>query len=182
MLDRLGGSKSARLPELLDGIQPVVIYSDLSGSIVSELFEPRALTSFQASGIFGRWGGIELKADSPGGLLVERVTCRNTGDNEGVTLAVNGFSIFTAGAITEATHLDVGGTPTVSRALYNIEIAALPANGVQIRLPQSVTFDLPVERIYVPPGFTFLLAQTSLGVTVDATLVWRELVDAQGSQ
>jgi len=182
MLDRLGGQKSASLPELLNTVQPVAIFTDLSSTITSEIFEPRAITSFTVAPGVGLWGGIELQAATQGGILIERLTVRTTFDDQGVSIAINGFSVFTAGVTTEAAHLDVGGPATQSRGLVNANIAGLPSNAVAIYVVPGSMVDLPVERIYVPPGFNFLLTATTAGVLIFCTLVWRELLDAQGGQ
>lgn len=182
MLDRLGGQKSSRIPELLEGIQPVVVYSDLSSSITSELFEPRGLLGCTVSPIMGFWGGVELVANAPGGILIDRITARQTFDNNGMRVAVNGFSSFTAGAITPVTILDCGGAPATSSASTNAQIVALPPNAQQVWLDQGFVQDLLTPRIYVPPGFIFLLTADPTGTRIDVTITWRELTDSQGGQ
>ena len=182
MMDRLGGQKANRLPELLEGIQPVVVYSDLSNSIASEIFEARGMLSFTTSaiGVPGFWSGLELVSRAAGGILIDRITCRQTVDDQGVTVAVNPFTSFTAGPVVPIIILDCGGAAASGTASINGQIVALPANAVQIYTDVGIVQDLAIPRIYVPPGHFFLMSTTNTNVRIDATITWRELADVQG--
>src|SRR5258705_1807522 len=70
-ISRIGGWSRPELPGLLDGIQGVLIYGDVSKSVASEVFEARAVIG-QTTGE-NVFLGFEIESGSAGCLVVQEI-------------------------------------------------------------------------------------------------------------
>lgn len=187
-LSRVGGGDPSRLPAMLDGIQPVLIYGDVSRTLASEVFEARAVSGQSVSGnpVFL---GFELASRSPGGLVVESIVARVafTGGVGTMDLGLN--IVTTALGTTAVPKLDVGGVSTVGTVKH---LATPPAFGALLAMrvdaiAGTLAFDAlePTFRIWVPPGSYFQVFPVAAGGVaiqgVGISVAWRELADAQGA-
>jgi hypothetical protein len=182
-ISRIGGWSRPELPALLEGIQGVLIYGDVSKSVASEVFEARSISSVIASGAFS---GIELFSRAPGGLVVEEIDAQVGGTGGVPSLGLN--IVKTMSGVNVLSKLDVGGVPTDSIAR---DLAAVLPFGAVLTLPITVITGggasyWTIEnrtRIWVPPGSffqVFPVGFASLG-SVNIHVTWRELADVQGA-
>lgn len=182
-VSRIGGYARAELPGLLEGIQPVAIYADVSQSVASEVFEARAITSI----VLPAYAGLEIFSIAPGGIVIEEIDARMDATGGLPALGVN-IATAQAGGAT-LTKLDVGGVATASvvRQLG----AALPFGAVLVWKVDFITgggasiYSLSNRtRMWVPSGQYFQLFPIGLGAApsnVSIHVGWRELADVQGA-
>lgn len=191
-LSRIGGFEKPELPALLEGIQPVIVYADLSQGVASEVFEARGIVGDFVTGSVGR--GIELAAVAPGGIVIEQVDamCEFTPDTEILEFGINIVSAGLGGPLLQ--KLDVGGVPTGSVASRIGVVGPPPPFGARLMIaPQVVnpsgrlvSVAQNSTRIVVPSGAFFqafvvggpFIVLWKTGVTV----AWHELADIQGPQ
>lgn len=188
-ISRIGGYSAAQLPALLDGIQPVMIYGDVSKSVASEVFEARGVSGFTLD----HFAGLQIQAKAPGGIVIE--TCNvfiqiATAVGAPWSVGIN-ITTTTAAGLTLNPKLDVGGIATASPAHTFTPAVAAGAllalhcdqafSGVNAPELMSVLTDV---RMYVPPGHFFQIfpfAGAGTLFQIGLHVVWRELSDIQGA-
>jgi hypothetical protein len=187
-LSRIGGFRTPTLPSLLDGVQPVIIYGDVSKSVASEVFEARAMTGVTDATAFG----IEISSAAPGGMLIEEIDATlSTGGGVAGASALLALNVSdTSGAVLIQKKLDIGGAPTVG--LVRKMTGAFTGSGLQ---SGALTFDPKIlsgttlimgvqnrTRIWIQPGAFLQIAPITLFLinSISLHVTWRELADVQG--
>ena len=179
-ISRVGGFESPELPSLLPGIQPVIVYGDLSRGVTSDLFEARGICADNLSA----FTGIELAAVARGGVVVEEIAALVITAGQIPLLCVN--IVAATASVGGIAKLDCGGIPTTSTP------SRIPAGlpfGAQV--PVVGTLDAPglimytarqTTRFVVPTGSFFQWFPTVVPPPLFTVLnlVWRELADIQG--
>ncbi len=183
-ISRIGGWSRPELPSLLDGIQGVLVYGDVSKSVASEVFEARAMAG-QSTGE-NVFLGFELSSRTPGGIVVEAIDAALQNDAGLPTLGLN-IVESAVGVNPVPFKLDVGGlvtqgeltrlvNPVAFGALLVWEPSAFTGAGIFYAIQNRT-------RIWVPPGSFFQVFPVGTGHVFFTSLhiTWRELADTQGT-
>jgi len=192
-LSRLGSSNE-RLPSLND-LTPVLIMGDVSRTLAGEVFEARAVAVASWPSGVANFVFVALTARSAGGIVVEFLRWS-------IALLGAGMAIPSIQIVRPVVPLtgvpqslvNTGGVPAVSFLELGPSGAdPFVAGDERIALPSPFhniypgiggpndrfTGEIP-GRVFVPAGEQIYL-YAPIGQVVDATFVWRELADAQGT-
>lgn len=193
-LSRLG-SASAQVPGLGDLVS-VLIVGDISQSLSSEVVEARGIaSSFQQAA--GNFCGAQLLARTAGGLIIESLWFSTTDTGAGpqsipfVTLLKGPNGVLPAGG---SNVTDIGGVPVaaawqtfatgVRPTAVGASVFTLPCPTIQtypgVTGPNDRLWGSIPGRIYLGPGEALAL-YAEVGEYFETVVVWRELVDAQGT-
>lgn len=167
---RLGIQSGARLPQLDDNVQMVMIVTDLS-RLVPAPIEPRGLAGANVVTFGANFPMVQLRALSAGGIFVEEMILRGSAPalTENLILDVN---VVDEG-LPAATQINIGGTPVLSRFTAGSVLA--PTVGVTVPAVDGLSRDSFPLGIFVPNQL-FFSARTSLPNNVlDIAIVYREL-------
>jgi len=157
-LDAMGIDRP-EAPELIPGVQPVVLLGDQSG-FTSQILPPMAYMGGERPAIAAVFSGLQLTSRAPGGTYIRVL---------GLAIAVAGYVKFhiTAAPATVANQIaalvksDMGNAPTQSTLVIGTYAAEPVATETvpMISVPAAAAAGtwLMQDGFYVPPGSTFEL-------------------------
>lgn len=182
-ISRIGGWSRPDIPALLEGIQPVLVYGDVSKSVASEVFEARGTVG----GTTGEnvFLGFELASQAPGGVVVEEIDASLFNDAGLPSLGINVVQVSAGGAVVP--KLDIGGivTQSVVKSLAGlVAFGALLIWTPTVFTAGGIFYSIQNRtRVWIPPGSYFQVFPVGTGHVFNTSLhlTWRELADTQGT-
>jgi len=169
-------------------LDQVIVVGDMSESFGAQAFEARAISSIRVFDIPLFHAIAQLFSSAAGGIVVERVDITA---NDGTTGAPRGAVAMRVGVPTATvspspTNIQqVGGAPAVSRVVGANILGggSLPANTfVLVILDDLGQKTWENFGWFIAPGLAFEVAVINLVTQLTATVQWREIPQAPGSQ
>ncbi len=167
---RLGIQFGAKLPQLEDNVQMIMIMTDLSRLIPAPI-EPRGFAGANFVGAGFDFPVIQLQALSAGGVFVEQMFIR--GSSPGVTENYHVQVDETDLGLPLGTQISIGGTPIQSR--FTAGDITVPTDGVIMPAPNGFSAFALSLGIFVPNQFFFSVRQTNATRRHDVAIIYREL-------
>jgi len=169
-MNRLGLQRQAQ-PELIYGVQPVVVMGDQSG-LVSPILAPTAWMGGRRTGIAAVFGSGTLTSVSGGGTFVRQLWISGAG-------AVVRFQITTTPAAVSDTIasevFDMAPDPTVSRLVVGT-LAAQPFTTTVPAFDVVGTGNLFIaEPFYLQPGTSFQIWQSVVNTDCAVSVLFEDL-------
>lgn len=166
---RLGIQSGARLPQLNDNVQMVMLITDLSRLIPAPI-EPRGMCGSSLA-TAGQFSVCQLRALSPGGIFVESMFVRAPAPalTDNYFLDVTTLDL----GLALATNINIGGTQI--RSIFTAGPVAVLPGGVSIPSPDGfsgVNIDLGV---FVPNQAFLTVGLDRVTLRLDIMLTYREL-------
>lgn len=186
-LYNLLGVKGGDFPRIGNAeVQPVSIVANLD-ALTPEIVEPRGMvgTPIQNISASNRFS-FEIRSRSNGGLLIEQFIWQSVALTSPLLMSVQREAQAIPNLPNERFVVEVGDQdrPTKSQVFTDIG----PSVGGAVTQATSATtsrtdatFRLnPQARVFIPPGFRFIVWSTDLGADVAAFVIWREVEEVVG--
>jgi len=168
---RLGIQTGARLPQLEDNIQMVLLVSDLS-KLVPAPIEARGMCGANIGAVGGTRSTVQLQSLSQGGIFIESITFRATTllNSENYLMDVTLTNLGLAGL---PGNVNIGGTPIFSRFTGGNPAVSTAGASIPAASEGGSIFIQP--GIFVPNQAFLSITTSANNERLDVAMFYREL-------